>query len=163
RSVVHFPHGRQSSRAPSGVAEEDAREDVPRLRHGLPGIREAGVRHQALRQPRELRTARREATRREARAVSAQGAGGGTGMTTTADTTPAKRKAKKRPDGDGSIRYSEAKKLWIGRVMVGYRPDGKPDIREVAAKQQAECKQKFDALKGKMREGTLGDVKAGRE
>jgi hypothetical protein len=74
-----------------------------------------------------------------------------------------KRKAKKRPDGDGSIRYSETKKLWLGRVMVGYRPDGKPDIREVAAKQQAECRRKLDGIKAKMREGTLGDVKAGRE
>ena len=70
---------------------------------------------------------------------------------------------RKRPDGDGSIRYSEAKKLWIGRVMVGYRPDGKPDVREVAAKQQAECRRKLDGIKAKMREGTLGDVKAGRE
>lgn len=38
-----------------------------------------------------------------------------------------KRRARKRADGEGSIRYSESKKLWIGRLMVGYRPDGKPD------------------------------------
>ena len=42
----------------------------------------------------------------------------------------------KRADGEGSLRWSETKKLWIGRVMVGYRPDGKPDIREVTAKAQ---------------------------
>jgi len=55
-------------------------------------------------------------------------------MATTTEGKPAKRKAKKRADGEGSIRYSEAKKLWIGRVMVGHRPDGKPDIREVKSK-----------------------------
>ena len=74
-----------------------------------------------------------------------------------------KGRKRKRPDGDGSIRYSEAKKLWIGRVMVGYRPDGKPDVREVAAKQQGECRKKLDAIKARMSDGTLGDVKAGRE
>src|SRR3954463_7049864 len=82
---------------------------------------------------------------------------------TTVDATVTKRKAKKRPDGDGSIRYSESKKLWIGRVMVGYRPDGKPDIREVTAKQQGECRKKLDALKRRANEGTMGDAKAGRE
>jgi hypothetical protein len=49
-----------------------------------------------------------------------------------------KARKRKRPDGDGSNCYSEFKKVWIGRVMVGYRPDGKPDVREVAAKHQAE-------------------------
>src|SRR6185436_2615887 len=61
------------------------------------------------------------------------------------------------------IRYSEAKNRWIGRVMVGYRPDGRPDIREVTAKQQGECRKKLDAIKARMSDGTLGDVKAGRE
>jgi len=74
-----------------------------------------------------------------------------------------KARKRKRPDGDSSIRYSETKKLWIGRVMVGYRPDGRPDVREVAAKQQGECRKKLDGIKAKMREGTLGDIKSGRE
>src|SRR5215212_3129871 len=84
-------------------------------------------------------------------------------MTTTVDATPAKRKAKKRADGEGSIRWSEPKKLWIGRVMVGHRPDGKPDIREVTAKQQGECRKKLDALKAQAASGTLVDAGKGRE
>jgi integrase len=84
-------------------------------------------------------------------------------MAAISEVTTGRRKPRKRADGEGTIRWSEAKKLWIGRVMVGYRPDGKPDIREVAAKQQAECRKKLEAIKGKMRDGTLGDVKAGRE
>jgi hypothetical protein len=73
-----------------------------------------------------------------------------------------KTRKRKRPDGDGSIRYSESKKLWIGRVMVGYRPDGKPDIREVAAKQQGECRKKLDSIKAKMRDGTVVLTEQGR-
>ena len=57
------------------------------------------------------------------------------------------RKARKRADGEGSIRYSETKELWIGRLMVARRLDGKPDIREVSAKTQRACRERLDALK----------------
>jgi integrase len=66
-----------------------------------------------------------------------------------------KRKAKKRADGEGSLRWSETKKLWIGRVMVGRRPDGKPDIREVTAKSQKACREKLDAVRAQATSGTL--------
>jgi tetratricopeptide (TPR) repeat protein len=69
--------------------------------------------------------------------------------------TPAKRKPKKRADGEGSIRWSETKKLWIGRLMVGNRLDGKPDIREVSAKTQKACRERLDALKASSANGTL--------
>jgi len=75
-------------------------------------------------------------------------------MVTTAQSDT-KRRARKRADGEGNIRYSETKKLWIGRLMVGYRLDGKPDIREVAAKTQKDCKAKLDALKGQAAGGML--------
>src|SRR4051812_18564934 len=157
--MVNCDYGRQPSGAPSGVTEKDTGEDVPCVRHHLRGVRKAGVRLEAVRQSGELREARREATRREARRVPAQNAGGRTTMTTV-DPTPAKRKAKKRPDGDGSIRYSESKKLWIGRVMVGYRLDGKPDVREVKSKQQGECKRKLDAVKAGAQNKTLPSADA---
>jgi integrase len=83
-------------------------------------------------------------------------------MSTVSEGTP-KRKAKKRADGEGSLRWSEAKKLWIGRVMVGYRPDGKPDVREVTAKRQDECRKKLEALKAQAASGTLVDATRGRE
>ena len=47
--------------------------------------------------------------------------------------------------------------------MVGYRPDGKPDIREVTAKAQKACKERFDALKAQAASGTLPDASKGRE
>ena len=73
----------------------------------------------------------------------------------------AKRKAKKRADGEGSIRWSETKKLWIGRLMVGTRLDGKPDIREVSAKTQKACREKLDALKAQVRERDAGSCRPG--
>ena len=76
-------------------------------------------------------------------------------MTTTVDATPAKHKPKKRADGEGSIRWSEAKKLWLDRVMVGRRLDGKPDVREVSAKTQKACKERLDAVKLQAANGAL--------
>jgi hypothetical protein len=81
-------------------------------------------------------------------------------MTTTTETTPAERNAKKRTDGEGSIRWSEAKRLWIGRVMVGRRLDGKPDVREVSAKTQKLCRERLDALKLQAANGSLSSSEA---
>ena len=62
-------------------------------------------------------------------------------------TTDTRRRGRKRGDGEGSIRWSEKKKLWIARLMVGYRADGKPDVREVSAKLRGECQRKLDELR----------------
>ena len=83
-------------------------------------------------------------------------------MTVTGDSKPA-RKARKRADGEGSIRWNKARKLFVARIMVGYRPDGKPDVREVKSKHQGECRKKLDAIKARMADGSLGDAKSGRE
>jgi integrase len=74
-----------------------------------------------------------------------------------------KRRKGKRADGEGTIRWSTGKKLWIARLMVGYRPDGKPDIREVSSKTQGECRRKLDEMKHRRDSGLLGDPDAGRE
>lgn len=73
------------------------------------------------------------------------------------------RKAKKRGDGEGSIRYVERRKLWMAEVMLGAKPDGSPDRRYVAAKTRKDCQAKLDALRHRATDGTLGDAKAGRE
>src|ERR687887_158471 len=74
---------------------------------------------------------------------------------TIAPQTDVRRRAHKRAAGEGSIRYSESKKSWIGRLMVGYRLDGKPDVREVTAKSQRVCRERLDALKAQAANGTL--------
>ena len=42
------------------------------------------------------------------------------------------RKKRKRADGEGSLYFDAARGLWVGSVMLGYRPDGKPDRRKNA-------------------------------
>ena len=66
------------------------------------------------------------------------------------------RRIRKRADGEGSI-YQRVDALWVGELMVGYRPDGKPDRRRVSAKTQMECRRKLDALKQQHAHGTLTD------
>ena len=77
--------------------------------------------------------------------------------------TPKKRGPRKRANGEGSLRYSERKGLWIGRLMVGVKSNGDPDIREVSAKSQKVCRAKLDALKTQAANGTLADAAKGRE
>jgi integrase len=83
-------------------------------------------------------------------------------MTMRGRTEPTRR-ARKRADGEGSLSFDAAKKLWVGSLMVGYKPDGKPDRRKVKAKSQSECRRKLDRLKARAETGQLGDSAAGRE
>jgi integrase len=48
--------------------------------------------------------------------------------------------------------------MWRGEVMVGYRPDGKPDRRYVYAKTYKACQEKLEALKARARSGVLPDA-----
>lgn len=73
-----------------------------------------------------------------------------------------KRRARKRGDGEGSI-YRRADGIWIGKLMVGYRLDGKPDVRSVSSKTRAECQRKLDELRQRAAAGLVGDAAAGRE
>ncbi len=77
-------------------------------------------------------------------------------------TANGKRSGHKRGDGEGSIRQ-RADGMWRGRLMVGYRPDGKPDTRDVYAKTQKECLDKLHALKQKAATGMLADADKDRE
>ena len=69
------------------------------------------------------------------------------------------KKARKRKgaDREGSI-FKRSDGLWIGRVMVGAKPDGKPDIRQVSAKTQGLCRERLHALKSQATNGTLASI-----
>ncbi|MCC7366823.1 MAG: site-specific integrase [Chloroflexi bacterium] len=69
-----------------------------------------------------------------------------------------KRKAKKRADREGTLYFDAKRKLWVGEVMVGYRADGKPDIRRTTARRQDDCKAKLDGIKAKAAGGLLPDA-----
>jgi integrase len=66
---------------------------------------------------------------------------------TAASTSAApSRRAHKRGHGEGSI--DEVREgLWRSRLMVGYRPDGKPDRRTVYGKTRGEVQKKLADLR----------------
>jgi integrase len=60
--------------------------------------------------------------------------------------TPAEQKRPKRANHDGSFYRRKKDGLWIGSILVGTRPDGRPDRRKVAAKTRADAKAKLDEV-----------------
>ena len=44
-------------------------------------------------------------------------------------------------DGEGSI-YRRKGDLWVTRLMIGSTIEGKPDVRQVRAKMQGECRKR---------------------
>lgn len=67
---------------------------------------------------------------------------------------PASRRAHKRGDGEGSI-TQRADGRWMGRLMVGYLPDGKADRRAVYGKSRGEVQKKLADLRRQHEGGTL--------
>jgi hypothetical protein len=54
--------------------------------------------------------------------------------------------ATRRSWGEGSLSWSESRQRWIGRVSLGYSPNGKRRIGTVSAKTKTEVKNKLRAL-----------------
>ena len=72
--------------------------------------------------------------------------------------TPSKAnnaRSTKRGHGEGSIRYDEKRRKWVGKIMLGYRPDGKPDRRTVYGDSRKEVSDKLAGLKAQYLAGTL--------
>jgi integrase len=78
-------------------------------------------------------------------------------MHNDATTTPERpaRRARKRGDGEGTINQ-RADGLWRAQLMIGTRPDGKPDRRAVYGKTRADVQRKLDELRRRAQGGTLG-------
>jgi integrase len=80
-----------------------------------------------------------------------------------AATMPARRRGRKRAGGEGTISQHATSGQWRGRVMVGRKLDGRPDVREVYAKTQGECRRKLDELRRRLAAGLLGNAKVERD
>jgi integrase len=76
---------------------------------------------------------------------------------------PPKKRGRKQADGAGSLYFDQKAGLWVGEVMVGYKPNGRPDRRRVKAKRQAECQRKLDEVRASAGAGTLREIGSGRE
>lgn len=73
-----------------------------------------------------------------------------------------KQRKGKRGHGEGSFDQMKDGR-WRARVMVGYKPDGKPDRRAVYGKTRGECQAKLDELRRRAEQGTLAPGGGGRE
>jgi integrase len=69
------------------------------------------------------------------------------------------RKRQRRARGDGAVFFSESKGCWVGRAIVGVKPDGKPKYKEVSAKTQGECLAKKRKAEEDAKAGLLSDAK----
>ena len=56
--------------------------------------------------------------------------------------------AKKRANGEGSL-FQREDGLWICQIMIGYRPDGKRDIRTFTGKTRKEAIKKREEFQRK--------------
>lgn len=66
----------------------------------------------------------------------------------TTSTANGQDKRPKRASGEGTKPRIDPKTgLWFASIMVGYKPNGKPDRRRVKAKTQAACLAKLQTLK----------------
>ena len=53
---------------------------------------------------------------------------------------------RKRNHGTGSVYFNEKENVWIGAYTVGKKPNGKPDVKHVRGKTEAECHRKLNKL-----------------
>lgn len=76
------------------------------------------------------------------------------------------RKETRTADGDGCLYFDAKRQLWVGTVMVGYKPSSKDpkkrvrDIRKVKAKRQDDCRRKLQQLRQDVTTGTLPEKTA---
>lgn len=50
---------------------------------------------------------------------------------------------RKRGYGNGSVYFRESDQRWVGKYKIGTKPDGKPDVKVVYGKTEAECHKKL--------------------
>ena len=67
-------------------------------------------------------------------------------------------KKTRRGRGEGAVFYSESKGWWIGRAIVGVKPNGKPLYREVTAKTKGAALTKKQKAEEAARSGALTDT-----
>lgn len=71
---------------------------------------------------------------------------------------PAGRKSGRRDNGQGSAYFDKARGKWRGQLMVGYRTDGKKDVRKVSGDSPAAVRKLLADLRKKHEAGALGTV-----
>jgi hypothetical protein len=63
------------------------------------------------------------------------------------------RKPKARANGEGTMFQRSSDKLWVGRLPIGYKPDGSIKYRQFTGKKQSDVKAKMDQVKSDIMTG----------
>lgn len=63
-------------------------------------------------------------------------------------------KPKARANGEGTIFQRKSDNLWVGRLPIGYNPDGSVKYRQFTGKKQGDVKEKMDQAKSDIRTNT---------
>ena len=53
---------------------------------------------------------------------------------------------RKRGYGNGTVYFRQSDNRWVGKYKIGTKPDGKPDVKVVYGKTEAECHKKLKAI-----------------
>src|SRR4051812_16508552 len=64
----------------------------------------------------------------------------------------------RRDNGAGSAYFDASRGKWRGQLMVGHKPDGKPDLRKVTADTKAAALKLLKDIGKKHEAGALGTV-----
>lgn len=63
-------------------------------------------------------------------------------------------KPKARANGEGTIFQRKSDNLWVGRLPMGYNPDGSVKYRQFTGKKQGDVREKMDKVKTEVRTNT---------
>ena len=72
-------------------------------------------------------------------------------------TTQDAQKRPKRGHGEGTVTQHPDGKRYVGRIMLGYKPNGRPDRPKVIGQTKAEVQRKLAELKRNADQGMRGD------
>jgi integrase len=65
---------------------------------------------------------------------------------------------RRRGRGEGAVFYSESKGCWVGRAVVGVKPDGKPLYQEVTARTKGEVLREKSEKEDDAKAGRVGEA-----
>ena len=63
--------------------------------------------------------------------------------------------SKRRANGEGTIFQRKSDKLWVGRVPIGFKPNGSIKTQTVYGRTQKEVKEKIDDAKGNIKNNSF--------
>src|SRR5262245_58544068 len=70
-------------------------------------------------------------------------------------------KRKRRGRGEGAVFFAESKDAWVGRVIIGARPDGQPHYQEVTARTKGDVLARMRQVEKEVQSGRPARITVG--